>query len=78
MAMRIKRLTKKMKISSIVMPLVWAFLASAPIYVPMFLIGDFNLVKFIASAQDPFLMFMLTLMTIIGPFIGGNFSYHPS
>ena len=74
MAMRIKRLTKKMKISSIVMPLVWAFLASAPIYVPMFLIGDFNLVKFIASAQDPFLMFMLTLMTIIGPFIGVGFS----
>ena len=74
MVMRIKHLTKKMKISSIVMPLVWAFLASAPIYIPMFLIGDFNLIKFIASAQDPFLMLMLTLMTIVGPLVGVGFS----
>lgn len=74
MVMRIKHLTKKMKISSIVMPLVWAFLASAPIYIPMFLIGDFDIIKFIASVQDPFLMLVLTLINIIGPFVGVGFS----
>jgi len=72
--MRIKHLSKKMKLSNIIMPLFWAMLISFPIYLPMLIMGGVNLLQLIKSAEDIFIMFMLILITIIGPAIGLGFS----
>ena len=76
MVMRIKNLTKKMRMSKIILPIFYGYIPSFPFFLGMIAAEDFtfNILPFINAAKTPETKLILVFMLIIAPIIGWGFT----